>query len=65
MLAALTVDEMISGFPNPALPLVTSSEPTFEAIRNTQKLLNENCIYIQSLSGGGRHGHLRLIMTAK
>jgi hypothetical protein len=61
-LAALTVDEMIRGFPNPVLPLVIS-EPTFEDIITTQKFINANCISIPSLTGGGRHGQLCLIMT--
>jgi hypothetical protein len=42
-LTALTVIEMVSGFPNPVLPLITA-EPTFKDIMNTQKLLNANCI---------------------
>jgi hypothetical protein len=40
-LAALTVDDMISGFSNPVLPLVTA-ESTFEDSMNMQKLLNDN-----------------------
>jgi hypothetical protein len=63
-LTALTVDEMVSGFWNTVFPLVTV-EPTFEDITNTQKVLNANSITIPSLSGGGRHGHLGLIMTVK
>jgi hypothetical protein len=63
-LTALTVDEMVSGFWNTVLPLVTV-EPTFEDITKTQKVLNANSITIPSLSGGGRHGHLGLIMTVK
>jgi hypothetical protein len=61
-LAAPTVDEMISGFPNPVLPLV-NAKLTFEDIMMTQKLLSANCISIPSLAGGGRHGHLGLIMA--
>jgi hypothetical protein len=63
-LAALTVDEMISGFPNPDLPLVTT-KPKFEDNMITQKLLNAKYISIPSLAGGGRHSHLGLIMTVQ
>jgi hypothetical protein len=50
-LAALIINEMIIGFMNPVLPLVTA-DLTFEDIMNTQKPLNANCIYIPSLTGG-------------
>jgi hypothetical protein len=63
-IAALTFDGMIGGFPNPVLPLVTA-DPTFEDTMMTQKLLNANCISIPSLSGGGRHGHLGIIITVQ
>jgi hypothetical protein len=39
------------------IPLVTT-EPTFEDIMNTQKLLYTNFISIASLIGGGHYGHL-------
>jgi hypothetical protein len=61
-LTAMTVDEMIRGFPNRVLPIVTA-EPTFEDIMHTQKLWNANCISIPSLVGGGHHGCLGLLMT--
>jgi hypothetical protein len=63
-LAALTVDEMISGFPNPVLPLITA-EPTLEDIMNTQHLLNANFISIPSIIGGGMHGHHGLSMMVQ
>jgi hypothetical protein len=64
VIAALTVNEMISRFPNPVLPLVTA-KPLFEDIIMTQKLINTNCISIPSLCGGGHHGHVGLIMTVQ
>jgi hypothetical protein len=63
-IAALNIDEMISGFPNLVLPLLTV-EPTFEDIMNTQKMLNDNCISFPSLTGGGRHDQLGLIMMVQ
>jgi hypothetical protein len=40
-LAALPYDEMISGFPNPVIPLMTV-DPTFEDIHSAQKFLKTN-----------------------
>jgi hypothetical protein len=59
---ALTVEEIINGFPNPVLPKI-DHEPTFEDIQVTTRLLNANAISIPSMSGGGAHGHLGIIMT--
>jgi hypothetical protein len=50
---ALTVEEIINGFPNPILPKV-DHEPTFEDIQVTTRLLNANAI---------SNGHLGIIMT--
>jgi hypothetical protein len=59
---ALTVEEIINGFPNPVLPKI-DNEPTFEDIQVTTRLLNENAILVPSVAGGGAHGHLGIIMT--
>jgi hypothetical protein len=59
---ALTVEEIINGFPNPVLPKI-DHELTFEDIQVTTLLLNANAISIPSLSGGGAHGHMDIIMT--
>jgi hypothetical protein len=59
---ALTVEEIINGFPNPVLSKI-DHEPTFEDIQVTTRLLNANAISIPSMSGGGAHGHLGIIMT--
>jgi hypothetical protein len=63
-IAALAADDMISGFPNPVLPLVTA-ESSFEDIMMMQKLINVNCISIPSLTGGRHHGRLGLIVTVQ
>jgi hypothetical protein len=63
VVSALTVEEMISGWPYPELPLITA-EPTYEDIVTMQKRLNANFLSIPSNAGGGRHGHLGLLMTA-
>jgi hypothetical protein len=59
---ALTVEEIINGFPNPILPKI-DHEPTFEDIQVTTRLLNANAISIPSMAGCGAHGHLGIIMT--
>jgi formylmethanofuran dehydrogenase subunit A len=59
---ALTVEEIINGFPNPVLPKI-DHEPTFEDIQVTTRMLNANAISIPSMAGGGAHGHLDIIMT--
>jgi hypothetical protein len=58
----LRVEEIINGFPNPVLPKI-DNEPTFEDIQVTTCLLNANVISVQSMAGGGTHGHLGIIMT--
>jgi hypothetical protein len=63
VVSALTVEETIAGWPYPELPLITA-EPTYEDITTMQPLINANFISIPSNAGGGRHGHLVLLMTA-
>jgi hypothetical protein len=63
VVSALTVEEMIVGWPYLELPLITA-EPTYEDIETMQKRLNANFLSIPSNAGGGRHGHLGLLMTA-
>jgi hypothetical protein len=63
IVSALTVEEMIAGWPYPELPLITA-DPTYEDIATMQKRLNANFLSILSNAGGGRHGHLGLLMTA-
>jgi hypothetical protein len=59
---ALAVEEIINGFPNPILPKI-DSDPTFEDIQITDRLLNANAISIPPMAGGGSYGHLHIIMT--
>jgi hypothetical protein len=59
---ALTVEEIINGFPNPVLPKI-DNEPTSEDIQVTTCLLNANSISIPSMADVGAHGHLGIIMT--
>jgi hypothetical protein len=54
---ALTVEEIINGFPNPILPKI-DHESMFEDIQVTTRPLNANAISIPSMAGGGAHGHL-------
>jgi hypothetical protein len=61
-MTASTPDELIAGFPHSSLPKVTG-EPTFEDLRVIRRLRNTNAMSISSYVGGGRHGHLGIIMT--
>jgi hypothetical protein len=55
-------DEFIAGFPHSSLPKVTG-EPIFEYLKVIRRLLNTNAMSVASYKGGGRHGHLGIIMT--
>jgi hypothetical protein len=50
------------GLPHSSLPKVTG-EPIFEDRKVIQRLLNTNAMSVASHEGGGRHGHLIIIMT--
>jgi hypothetical protein len=59
---ASTPDELIAGFPHSSLPKVTG-DPTFEDLKVIRQLLNTNAMIVASYLGGGRHGHLEIVMT--
>jgi hypothetical protein len=59
---ASTPDELIAYFPHNSLQKVTG-EPTFEDLKIIRRYLNTNAMNVSSYEGGGRHGHLHLIMT--
>jgi hypothetical protein len=61
-MTASTLDKLIAGFPHSSLPKVTG-EPTFEDLKVIRRLLNTNAMSVASYEGGGRHGHLGIIMT--
>jgi uncharacterized protein YukE len=61
-MTASTPDELIAGFPHSSLPKVTG-EPTFEDLNIIRRLLNNNATSVASYEGGGRHGHLGIIIT--
>jgi hypothetical protein len=61
-MTASAPDELIAGFPHSSLPKVTG-EPTFEDLKVIRRLLNTNTMRVSSYVGGGRHGHLCIIMT--
>jgi hypothetical protein len=63
-MTASTPDELIAGFPLSSLPKVTE-ESTFEDLKVIRRLLNTNNMSVSSYVGGGRHGHLGIIMTNK
>jgi hypothetical protein len=61
-MTASTPDELIAGLPHSSLPKVTG-EPTFEDLKVIRRLLNTQAMTVSSYVGGGRHGHVRIIMT--
>jgi hypothetical protein len=61
-MTASTPDELIAVFPHSSLPKVTG-DPTFEDLKVIRRLLNTNAMSVASYEGGGRHGHLGIIMT--
>jgi hypothetical protein len=61
-MTASTPDELIAGFQHNILLKVTG-EPTFEYLKIIRRCVNTNTMIISSYEGGGRHGHLGLIMT--
>jgi hypothetical protein len=61
-MTASTPDELIVGFPHSSLLKVTG-EPTFKDLKVIRRLLNTNAMSFESYEGGGRHGHLCIIMT--
>jgi hypothetical protein len=61
-MTASTPDELIAGFPHSSLPKVTR-EPTFKDLKVIRRLLNTNAMRVASYGGGGRHGHLGIIMN--
>jgi hypothetical protein len=42
---------------------MVTGEPTFEDLKVIRRLLNNNAMSVASYEGGGRHGHLGIIMT--
>jgi hypothetical protein len=63
-MTASTQVELIAGFPHSSLLKVTG-EATFEDLKVIRRLLNTNTMSVSSYVGGGRHGHLGIIMTNK
>jgi hypothetical protein len=61
-MTASTPDELLAGFPHSSLTKVTG-EPIFEDLKVIRRLLNTNAMSVASYKGGGRHGHLGIIMT--
>jgi hypothetical protein len=61
-MTASTPDEVIAGFPHSSLPKVTL-DPISEDLKVIQQLLNTNAMSVASHEGGGRHGHLGIIIT--
>ena len=57
-----STDELIVGFPQSNLTKIPG-EPTFEELKILRRHLNTNAMSVPSYSGGGRHGHLKLVIN--
>jgi hypothetical protein len=62
--ASTSVDGITADFPKPVLGQI-HGEPTREALIDMHKLLCTNAASVTTNLGGGNHGHLALLMTAK
>ena len=60
---ALSVDDIKAQFPTKTLPVVVG-EPTYENIRVLTEALYGNAASLHAYTGGGKHGHIGLIMPA-
>ena len=56
-----TVDRIIASFPNNKL-ILSNEEPTYNLIKETEKLLITNVTSIRSELGGAQHGYLGLLL---
>jgi hypothetical protein len=54
-------DKLIAGFPHFYLPEVTG-ETTLKDLKDIRRLPNTDAMSVSSYVGGGRHGHLGIIM---
>jgi hypothetical protein len=59
----LSVDDIVAKFPNKKLPII-QGEPDYAQINNMMQTLYGNAASLPTTLGGGRHGHIGLIMTA-
>jgi hypothetical protein len=60
---ALTIDDIIAKFPNKHLPLI-DGEPDYSSISTMVQLLYGNAATLPTAMGGGRNGHIGIIMPA-
>ena len=58
---AQSVDDIVSKFPVKTLPKL-DGEPTYENINSLMQMLYANAATLTSTMGGGKHGHIGLIM---
>jgi hypothetical protein len=59
----LSVDDIKAKFPTKTLPVIIG-EPTYENIRLLTEALYGNAASLPAYTGGGKHGHIGLIMPA-
>ena len=57
-----TVESITEGFPNPSIPRI-EGEPSFQSIKEIEKLLIENAASVSSELGGGNRRYLGLVLS--
>ena len=60
-MSSYTVENIIESFPNSSIPII-EGKPTYDKIKQIEKLLIENTSSIQTTLGGGNYGYLGLIL---
>jgi hypothetical protein len=60
----LTVDDIIAKFPTKRLPII-DGEPDYASISTMVQLLCSNAATLMTTLGGGRNGHIGIIMPAE
>ena len=62
--ATSSVEGVLAGFQTPILPKI-DRELEIQGLADIHQLISGNVAYVASNLGGGRHGHLALMMTDK
>ena len=61
MSGSTSVDDIVSKFPVKVLPII-QGEPSYKTINELIQLLYSNAASLPSPLGGGKHGHIGLLM---
>ena len=62
MATAPSIDSILESFPYPNIPPI-QGQPTYQSIADLTKTACENAASVPSVSGGGAHGHLGIVLS--